>query len=242
MATNPPDDRLYFRQLLSGRDFAVNDPIAQQMVNFVYAIGDRITGECLLVDPAYCGRRSARHRRGRRHAGDRGAGDALPRRPCRRFDDGTTRSRASPRCSNRSIARSTCSATRCRGCSERQVSATIISSPTTPATSSRSGPFESRLVHTPGHTPGSQCFHVDGRLVSGDTLFLDGCGRTDLPGQQPGGDVPQPAEAGGDADGHDRLPGPPLLAAIAASMESIRENNYVFRPKSAEQWLQMFGG
>ncbi len=41
------------------------------------------------------------------------------------------------------------------------------------------------LVHTPGHTPGSQCFLVDGRLVAGDTLFLDGCGRTDLPGGDP---------------------------------------------------------
>ncbi|HEY5423494.1 MAG TPA: hypothetical protein VIK05_08495, partial [Ilumatobacteraceae bacterium] len=48
-----PEDRLYFRQLLSGRDFAATDPIAQQMVNFVYAIGDRATGECLLIDPAY---------------------------------------------------------------------------------------------------------------------------------------------------------------------------------------------
>ena len=46
-------DRFYFRQLLSGRDFATSDPIAQQMVNFVYAIGDRQTGEALLVDPAY---------------------------------------------------------------------------------------------------------------------------------------------------------------------------------------------
>src|SRR4026209_1415659 len=53
MEPTPPDDRLHFRQLLSGRDFAVADPIAQQMVNFVYAIGDRTTGECLLVDPAY---------------------------------------------------------------------------------------------------------------------------------------------------------------------------------------------
>ena len=44
---------LYFRQLLSGRDFAHGDPLAAQMVNFVYAIGDRATGECLLVDPAY---------------------------------------------------------------------------------------------------------------------------------------------------------------------------------------------
>ena len=46
-------EQLYFRQLLSGRDFAVDDPIAQQMVNFAYAIGDTTTGECLLVDPAY---------------------------------------------------------------------------------------------------------------------------------------------------------------------------------------------
>ena len=38
------------------------------------------------------------------------------------------------------------------------------------------------ILATPGHTPGSQCFLVGGHLVSGDTLFLDGCGRTDLPG------------------------------------------------------------
>ncbi len=38
------------------------------------------------------------------------------------------------------------------------------------------------FMHTPGHTPGSQCFHVHGNLVAGDTLFLDGCGRCDLPG------------------------------------------------------------
>ena len=47
------------------------------------------------------------------------------------------------------------------------------------------GRFEIELVHTPGHTPGSQCFSVDGRLVSGDTLFFEGCGRTDLPGGDP---------------------------------------------------------
>ena len=38
------------------------------------------------------------------------------------------------------------------------------------------------LLHTPGHTPGSQCVLVEGRLLSGDTLFIDGCGRTDFPG------------------------------------------------------------
>jgi glyoxylase-like metal-dependent hydrolase (beta-lactamase superfamily II) len=41
------------------------------------------------------------------------------------------------------------------------------------------------FVHTPGHTPGSQCFLVDGNLISGDTLFIGGCGRTDLPGSDP---------------------------------------------------------
>src|SRR3954452_15434251 len=46
-------DRLYFRQLLSGRDFATDDPIAQQMVNFVYLVGDRETGEAVAIDPAY---------------------------------------------------------------------------------------------------------------------------------------------------------------------------------------------
>jgi glyoxylase-like metal-dependent hydrolase (beta-lactamase superfamily II) len=38
------------------------------------------------------------------------------------------------------------------------------------------------VVHTPGHTPGSQCFLVGDALVAGDTLFVRGCGRCDLPG------------------------------------------------------------
>ena len=41
------------------------------------------------------------------------------------------------------------------------------------------------FLHTPGHTPGSQCFLVAGNLISGDTLFVGSCGRTDLPGSDP---------------------------------------------------------
>jgi len=44
------------------------------------------------------------------------------------------------------------------------------------------GSVKIEFMHTPGHTPGSQCFLVDGKLVAGDTLFLDGCGRCDMPG------------------------------------------------------------
>jgi hydroxyacylglutathione hydrolase len=42
-----------------------------------------------------------------------------------------------------------------------------------------------RFLHTPGHTPGSQCFLVGPNLVSGDTLFIGACGRVDLPGSDP---------------------------------------------------------
>ena len=51
--SDTPDDRLYFRQLLSGRDFGTTDRVAKQMVNFVYLIGDQQSGEAVVVDPAY---------------------------------------------------------------------------------------------------------------------------------------------------------------------------------------------
>ena len=47
------------------------------------------------------------------------------------------------------------------------------------------GGLEIQLLHTPGHTPGSQCFLVENRIVSGDTLFIGSCGRVDLPGSNP---------------------------------------------------------
>ena len=47
------------------------------------------------------------------------------------------------------------------------------------------GNLKVKIVHTPGHTPGSQCFLVGNALVSGDTLFIGSCGRVDLPGSDP---------------------------------------------------------
>ncbi len=98
------------------------------------------------------------------------------------------------------------------------------------------------LLHTPGHTPGSQCFMVENRLVAGDTLFLEGCGRTDLPGGDP--------EAMYDSLTHRlaRVPDDTILfpghlysAEPSASMGDTRRLNYVFRPETPEQWLMMFG-
>jgi glyoxylase-like metal-dependent hydrolase (beta-lactamase superfamily II) len=47
------------------------------------------------------------------------------------------------------------------------------------------GPLEITCVHTPGHTPGSQCLHCRNALVSGDTVFVNACGRCDLGGGDP---------------------------------------------------------
>jgi hydroxyacylglutathione hydrolase len=47
------------------------------------------------------------------------------------------------------------------------------------------GQLKIKFLHTPGHTPGSQCFMIGNALVSGDTLFIGSCGRVDLPGSDP---------------------------------------------------------
>ena len=46
----------------------------------------------------------------------------------------------------------------------------------------RLGDIIIEVIHTPGHCPDSICLLVDGKLLSGDTLFVGECGRTDLPG------------------------------------------------------------
>ena len=43
-----------------------------------------------------------------------------------------------------------------------------------------------KVLHTPGHTPGSVCYEIEGELFTGDTVFEHGWGRTDLPGGNEG--------------------------------------------------------
>lgn len=104
-----------------------------------------------------------------------------------------------------------------------------------------------RLLHTPGHTPGSQCFLVEtgagpGRLVSGDTLFLNGCGRMDLPG----GD---PEAMFRSLDGVlKRLPDETLLypghlysSEPFATMGATKRRNPYLRAATVEQFLSFVG-
>jgi hydroxyacylglutathione hydrolase len=103
------------------------------------------------------------------------------------------------------------------------------------------GNIEIDFLHTPGHTPGSQCFMVRNALVSGDTLFIQGCGRVDLPGADPDAmyDSLQKLAALPDDTvlypGHDYGGGPHRTMA-----ETKRVNTYLRIP-NREMWREMMG-
>jgi hydroxyacylglutathione hydrolase len=234
------DDPLYFRQLLSGRDFAVGDPLAQQMVNFVYAIGDRTTGECVLVDPAYAVGEllDAVEADGMRCVGVL----ATHYHP-----DHVGGSMMGHRIEGVATLLDRCS---CPIHVQREEATWVMRTTGLDASDLeqhdhgdevRVGDITISLVHTPGHTPGSQCFHVAGRLVSGDTLFLEGCGRTDLPGSDPEAmyhSLQRLAALPADTIVY---PGHRYSAPSSGTMQAITETNYVFKPKDAATWLQWFG-
>lgn len=46
----------------------------------------------------------------------------------------------------------------------------------------QAGDMKIKVIHTPGHTKGGVCFLINDILISGDTLFAESIGRTDLPG------------------------------------------------------------
>jgi hydroxyacylglutathione hydrolase len=234
------DDRLYFRQLLSGRDFAVGDPVAAQMVNFVYAIGDRTTGEAVLVDPAYAvddlvdaveadgmtvGGVLATHYHPD-HVGGGMMGYSI---------EGVSRLLERVSCPVHVQADEAPWVAKTTGIAESEL-ATHHSGDTITV-----GTVTVELVHTPGHTPGSQCILVDGRLVSGDTLFLDGCGRTDLPGSDPEQMYESLQRLAALPPDTVVFPGHRYSMPSSAPMDAIRESNYVFRPRSKDQWMMMFG-
>ena len=223
----PTDDRFYFRQLLSGRDFAQTDQFAQQMVNFVYAIGDRDTGECVLVDPAYdpaalvdivgsdgmtvVGALASHYHAD--HIGGTIFGFTL---------GGIADLLEVVDCPIHVHVDEVPWITRTTGVDESQLVSHASGDIVTV------GHIDIQLVHTPGHTPGSQCFMVDRRLVSGDTLFLDGCGRTDLPGSDPALMVESLRRLSQVDDDVVLFPGHQYSAASSATMGAVKRSNYVF--------------
>jgi glyoxylase-like metal-dependent hydrolase (beta-lactamase superfamily II) len=232
---------LYFRQLLAGRDFAQGDGIATQMRNFAYLIGDRQTGDAVVVDPAYA------------------AGDLLDALEA----DGMHLSGVLVTHHHPDHVGGSMMGFELKGLAEllerisvpvhvNSQEALFVSRITGIAMGDLTphehgdkvsvGDIDIELLHTPGHTPGSQCFLLDGRLVAGDTLFLEGCGRTDFPG--------------GDSDEMFRslqklaqLPGDPTVfpghwysLEPSATLSEVKRSNYVYRVGNLAQWRMLMGG
>ncbi len=227
----PDDDRLYFRQLLSGRDFATGDQMAEQMVNFVYAIGDRSTGEAVLVDPAYA------------------VGDIVDIVE----GDGMTVSGVLATHYHADHIGGSIMGFTIEGVAtllERCSCPVHVQQAETPWVTRTSGVSADDLVehvggdtiavgsitiqclHTPGHTPGSQCFLVDNRLISGDTLFLEGCGRTDLPGSDPRLMAESLRMLSKLDDDVVVYPGHWYSHPRFASMATLKDSNYVLDPRA----------
>lgn len=232
---------VYFRQLLSGRDFAKDDQIARQMRNFCYLVGDPEAGKAVIVDPAYnvgdlveiaeadgmeiVGVLATHYHAD--HVGGSMMGYKL---------EGVAELLSRVQVPVHVQAAEAEFVRKVTGIGEDDL---IVHKGSDTMTV---GAVPIELIHTPGHTPGSQTFLIDNHFLGGDTLFIEGCGRTDLPGGDPAelytsltkrlAHVPDEAVL---FPGHLYSPEP------SQTMGQTREYNYVFAPKTAEQWLMMFG-
>jgi len=101
------------------------------------------------------------------------------------------------------------------------------------------GSLRVRVIHTPGHCPDHICLHFDGKVLTGDTLFIGECGRTDL--------------AGGDAgamyeslfnklmtldDSTEVYPGHDYGRKPSSTIGEERRTNYTLKPRTKEEFIK----
>ena len=232
---------LYFKQHLAGRDFAQSDAAAAQMLNFVYAIGDVAKRECVLVDPAWDvdGLLALLDADGMKLVGalathyhpDHVGGSMFGLQV-----EGLQRLlelRPVPVHVHRAEA------------AGMRIVTGLATSDLVQHDGDDTfhvGDVPIRLLHTPGHTPGSQCFLVDDRLVAGDTLFVQGCGRVDLPG----GDAEEmyrtlTQRLAQLSDTVVLYPGHDYGDQPTATLGEQRRTNYALRIGTLDDWLRLMG-
>jgi hydroxyacylglutathione hydrolase len=228
-------------QLLSGRDFARGDPVATEMRNFVYLVADADSRKCLVVDPAY----------------------DVDTILARVRDEGLTLSGAVATHYHPDHVGGNLFGHKLQGIRElvekadlpvhvnRYEASWVAEVTGIPASQLiqhasgdelELGSIKVVLIHTPGHTPGSHCLLVDDRLITGDTLFLEGCGRVDLPGADPEAmyfslnhvlsKLPEETVV---------FPGHFYSPASCATLGAIKQANFVFKVKSLEEWRALMG-
>jgi len=234
-------DRLYFRRLLAGADIAAEDPVARQMLNLIYLIGDRASGEAVVVDPAYSPSEilgtleaDGMHLTGvlaTHYHADHVGGDLVGHQIAG-IAELLEQAQVPVHTNEHEVAW----IERTTGVGHSDLvghaSGDVLDV----------GEVAIRLLHTPGHTPGSQCFLVGERLVAGDTLFLRGCGRTDLPGSDPiamyDSLLNKLARLPDDTVVY---PGHLYSPEGSALLGDTKRTNPVLKPRSAEKWIALFG-
>jgi glyoxylase-like metal-dependent hydrolase (beta-lactamase superfamily II) len=232
---------LYFRQWLSGRDVAVGDELAKEMRNFSYAIGDPRSGQAVLVDPAHAPLELVAKVRADAmtvvaviathyhadHIGGAFHGHVVG-----------------------GIAELV--AAHPMPVHVQAIEAPYVETGTgvgippvvahQPGDIVMVGDVAITLLHTPGHTPGSQCLLVENRLLTGDTLFLNGCGLTGRP-ESNASELYLSL--------HERLaplrddvivyPGHKYALANEATLGEVRRTNEAMAPMPLGDWIVSFG-
>jgi len=226
---------------LAVRDFAKTDDLASQMVNFVYLIGDRITRETLVIDPAYAVSELLE----------------IAQQDDMKIVGALATHYHADHVGGSMMGLNIEGAAKLLQLADIPIHIQTEEAPWIQRTTGVAldslklhgsgdkvtvGEIEVTLLHTPGHTPGSQCFLVDQMLVAGDTLFLEGCGRTDLPGSNPEQMYESLQLLGKLDDDVVVYPGHQYSIPKYMSMGEVRSTNYVFKPKTKDAWMQWFGG
>ena len=237
----PETSPLYFKQLLCGVDVGQADASARSMANFIYLIGDRNTRECVVVDPAWdidglmkiiaaeemklTGALVTHYHPD--HVGGNifgmdilGLAQLMEKNPV-------------PIYVNKHEAEGL-----------KQVTGVSLSDMKQVDSEDRLqvGAVDISFLHTPGHTPGSQCFRVADNLVAGDTLFLQGCGRVDLPGGD--SEVMYETLTKRLAKIQDEIilyPGHNYGGSGSAPLGEVRETNSYLQISSLAEWRMMMG-
>ncbi|MEM2785385.1 MAG: MBL fold metallo-hydrolase [Candidatus Nitrosotenuis sp.] len=104
------------------------------------------------------------------------------------------------------------------------------------------GNSELAVIHTPGHSKDSMCLIGDGKIFSGDTLFVGTCGRVDLPG----GDARELYNSLVNVlrkldDDLVMYPGHNYGPSPTATLGNQKKTNLVMQPRTEQEFLELMG-
>ncbi len=235
------EESLYFRQLLGGREFAIGHPVAHQLKNFSYLIGDRSSQKAVLVDPAWDvnGLMEIAEKDGMEvdsivatHCHPDHIGGDLFGYPVEGLAQLVKTKGLKAHINEEEIE------------GVKRVTGVSDSDLITHSGGEKLilGDLVMEFLHTPGHSPGGQCILVQNRLLTGDTLFIQGCGRVDLPGSDPAVMYRTLTESfTGLPDDTVIYPGHDYGHRPSAPLGEERKTNSYLKVPTLDEWLKLMG-